>query len=170
MTVLLLYYKSVYCITWCHVPHIWLETTPCASLYCIACTVKWFNKCCYVPNRYSSRAARGRPFSPTITNGPPQCACFADLSEYIFPMLYNLGPYLSSDPILMAKVIRVGRAFLKEVSMFCVVLSLSCSVKPRDRFCVISILYLFAFVTESKHRHRSRQRRETGNYIKLLWQ
>ena len=65
--------------------------------------------------RYSSKAARGRPYSCKLSKGPAQCRMFTDLNNCVFPILFNLGPYLSFDPILMAKVIRVGRAFLKEV-------------------------------------------------------
>jgi THO complex subunit 2 len=70
-----------------------------------------FSLCC----RYSSKAARGRPYSCKLSDGPAQCRTFGDLTDCVFPMLFNLGPNLSFDPILMAKVIRVGRAFLKEV-------------------------------------------------------
>jgi hypothetical protein len=65
--------------------------------------------------RYSSKAARGRPYSYKLSTGPEQCRVFGDLTDCVFPLLFNLGPYLSFDPILMAKVIRVGRTFLKEV-------------------------------------------------------
>lgn len=71
----------------------------------------------YFSVRNSSKAARGRPYSYKISHGPAQCKIFTDLTDCVFPMLFNLGPYLSFDPILMAKVIRVGRAFLKEVCL-----------------------------------------------------
>ncbi|CAB4031219.1 THO complex subunit 2, partial, partial [Paramuricea clavata] len=64
--------------------------------------------------QYSSKAARGRPYPYKLSTGPEQCKVFGDLTDCVFPLLFNLGPYLSFDPILMAKVIRVGRTFLKE--------------------------------------------------------
>jgi len=33
-------------------------------------------------------------------------------------MLYKLGPYLSSDPVLFVKIVRVAKGFLKEVYIF----------------------------------------------------
>ena len=65
--------------------------------------------------RHSSKAARGRPYAP-VPGGPPQCKAFTDLSLYVFPMLLHLGPHLSTDPILMAKILRISKGFMKDVS------------------------------------------------------
>uniref|UniRef100_A0A672TCV9 THO complex subunit 2-like n=1 Tax=Sinocyclocheilus grahami TaxID=75366 RepID=A0A672TCV9_SINGR len=40
---------------------------------------------------------------------------FDDLSRGVFTMLCYLGPHLSHDPILFAKVVRLGKSFMKEV-------------------------------------------------------
>ena len=34
----------------------------------------------------------------------------------MFEMLYCLGPYMHSDPILLAKIVRLGRVFMKDKS------------------------------------------------------
>ncbi|CAH3126788.1 unnamed protein product [Porites lobata] len=63
--------------------------------------------------RHSSKAARGRPYAP-VPGGPPQCKAFTDLPHCVFPMLIHLGPHLSSDPILMAKILRISKGFMKD--------------------------------------------------------
>ncbi|XP_068717940.1 THO complex subunit 2-like [Montipora capricornis] len=63
--------------------------------------------------RHSSKAARGRPYVP-VAGGPPQCKAFTDLPHSVFPMLLHLGPHLSTDPILMAKILRIGKGFMKD--------------------------------------------------------
>uniref|UniRef100_A0A673M495 THO complex subunit 2 n=1 Tax=Sinocyclocheilus rhinocerous TaxID=307959 RepID=A0A673M495_9TELE len=40
---------------------------------------------------------------------------FDDLSRGVFTMLCYLGPHLSHDPILFAKVVRLGKSFMKEL-------------------------------------------------------
>ena len=69
--------------------------------------------------RHSSKAARGRPYAP-VPGGPPQCKAFTDLPHCVFPMLIHLGPHLSSDPILMAKILRISKGFMKDVRQFLV--------------------------------------------------
>ncbi|XP_026135329.1 THO complex subunit 2-like isoform X1 [Carassius auratus] len=39
---------------------------------------------------------------------------FGDLSRGVFTMLCYLGPHLSHDPVLFAKVVRLGKSFMKE--------------------------------------------------------
>uniref|UniRef100_A0A9J8A4E2 THO complex subunit 2 n=1 Tax=Cyprinus carpio carpio TaxID=630221 RepID=A0A9J8A4E2_CYPCA len=39
---------------------------------------------------------------------------FDDLSRGVFTMLCYLGPHLSHDPILFAKIVRLGKSFMKE--------------------------------------------------------
>ena len=65
--------------------------------------------------RHSSKAARGRPYVP-VPGGPPQCKVFTDLPHSVLPMLMHLGPHLSTDPILMAKILRITKGFMKDVS------------------------------------------------------
>ncbi|XP_072482055.1 THO complex subunit 2 isoform X7 [Notamacropus eugenii] len=45
---------------------------------------------------------------------PKQAESFEDMKKEVFNMLCNLGPHLSHDPILFAKVVRLGKAFMKE--------------------------------------------------------
>uniref|UniRef100_A0A4X2LDQ8 THO complex subunit 2 n=1 Tax=Vombatus ursinus TaxID=29139 RepID=A0A4X2LDQ8_VOMUR len=46
---------------------------------------------------------------------PKQVESFEDLREEVFSMLSHLGPNLSHDAILFAKVVRLGKAFMKEI-------------------------------------------------------
>uniref|UniRef100_A0A672JPU9 THO complex subunit 2 n=1 Tax=Salarias fasciatus TaxID=181472 RepID=A0A672JPU9_SALFA len=48
-----------------------------------------------------------------VPKGPAEN--FEDLRRDIFSMLGYLGPHLSHDPILFAKIVRLGKAFMKEV-------------------------------------------------------
>lgn len=47
---------------------------------------------------------------------PRQAETFEDLSKDVFTMLCYLGPHLSHDPILFAKIVRLGKSFMKEVN------------------------------------------------------
>uniref|UniRef100_G1RYH8 THO complex subunit 2 n=1 Tax=Nomascus leucogenys TaxID=61853 RepID=G1RYH8_NOMLE len=47
---------------------------------------------------------------------PKQAESFEDLRRDVFNMFCYLGPHLSHDPILFAKVVRIGKSFMKEVS------------------------------------------------------
>ena len=44
------------------------------------------------------------------------CSSLLDLYPCVFEMLYCLGPYMHSDPILLAKIVRLGRVFMKDKS------------------------------------------------------
>uniref|UniRef100_A0A8C6M6R7 THO complex subunit 2 n=1 Tax=Nothobranchius furzeri TaxID=105023 RepID=A0A8C6M6R7_NOTFU len=46
---------------------------------------------------------------------PQPAESFEDLRRDTFSMLCYLGPHLSHDPILFAKIVRLGKAFMKEV-------------------------------------------------------
>lgn len=46
---------------------------------------------------------------------PQPCLQYSQLADYVFPMLSKLGPYLSTDPVLFVKVVRVAKGFVKEV-------------------------------------------------------
>lgn len=48
---------------------------------------------------------------------PPPVESFEDLSKDVFTMLGYLGPHLSHDPILFAKIVRLGKSFMKEVTV-----------------------------------------------------
>ena len=67
---------------------------------------------------YSPRAAKGVPLSslpPGALENLQQCSRFSHLSSsHVMEMLLQLGPHVHTDPLLLAKVLRVGRAFLKE--------------------------------------------------------
>ncbi|KAL0176839.1 hypothetical protein M9458_029169, partial [Cirrhinus mrigala] len=45
---------------------------------------------------------------------PRPAESFEDLSRDVFTMLCYLGPHLSHDPILFAKIVRLGKSFMKE--------------------------------------------------------
>ncbi|XP_062856432.1 THO complex subunit 2 isoform X2 [Trichomycterus rosablanca] len=61
------------------------------------------------------RGAKGSVLKPLSSQqAPPPAESFEDLSKDAFSMLGYLGPHLSHDPILFAKVIRLGKSFMKE--------------------------------------------------------
>ncbi|XP_066928394.1 THO complex subunit 2-like [Clytia hemisphaerica] len=47
---------------------------------------------------------------------PQPCLQYSQLTDDVFPMLFKLGPYLSYDPVLFVKVVRVAKGFIKEYS------------------------------------------------------
>lgn len=62
------------------------------------------------------KGAKGTPVPPLQNKrAPKQVEHFEDLRKEVFSMLCYLGPHLSHDPILFAKVLRLGKAFMKEV-------------------------------------------------------
>lgn len=62
------------------------------------------------------KGAKGSPISSLPNKrAPKQADSFEDLRKEVFNMLCYLGPHLSHDPILFAKVVRLGKAFMKEV-------------------------------------------------------
>ena len=68
----------------------------------------------FVPS-YAPKATK--PSAPTLS--PKFCSpfrTFADLSPDFFQILSCVGPSLHSDPILLTKILRLGRAFFKEHS------------------------------------------------------
>ncbi|XP_064422604.1 THO complex subunit 2 isoform X2 [Latimeria chalumnae] len=61
------------------------------------------------------KGAKGSLIPPLQRKRAPKPAeSFEDLRKEVFNMLCYLGPHLSHDPILFAKVIRLGKAFMKE--------------------------------------------------------
>ncbi|XP_069468772.1 THO complex subunit 2 isoform X2 [Ambystoma mexicanum] len=61
------------------------------------------------------KGARGSKISPLRNKKAPKPAeVFEDLRKDVFSMLCSLGPYLSHDPILLAKIVRLGKALMKE--------------------------------------------------------
>jgi len=65
-------------------------------------------------NSYSIRAVKHRATTPSTPSGVHTCSEMEDLPVIVFDMLYQLGPGLHHDPVLMAKLLRLGRIFLKE--------------------------------------------------------
>ncbi|XP_044124914.1 THO complex subunit 2-like [Bufo gargarizans] len=60
------------------------------------------------------KGAKGsRVFSVCSKKAPKPVECFEDLRRDVFSMLCFLGPYLSHDPILLAKIVRLGKSFMK---------------------------------------------------------
>ncbi|KAG7282682.1 hypothetical protein CRUP_017608 [Coryphaenoides rupestris] len=61
------------------------------------------------------KGAKGRVLRPLRSCRAPRPAeTFEDLRQNTFSMLCYLGPHLSHDPILFAKVVRLGKGFMKE--------------------------------------------------------
>uniref|UniRef100_A0A8D0CBS1 THO complex subunit 2 n=1 Tax=Salvator merianae TaxID=96440 RepID=A0A8D0CBS1_SALMN len=61
------------------------------------------------------KGAKGTPIPPLQNKRAPKpVENFEDLRKEVFHMLCYLGPHLSHDPILFAKVVRLGKAFMKE--------------------------------------------------------
>ncbi|KAL7979484.1 hypothetical protein Chor_004642 [Crotalus horridus] len=64
------------------------------------------------------KGAKGTPVPPLQNKrAPKQVEHFEDLRKEVFSMLCYLGPHLSHDPILFAKVLRLGKAFMKEYQL-----------------------------------------------------
>ncbi|XP_070615984.1 THO complex subunit 2 isoform X1 [Erythrolamprus reginae] len=62
------------------------------------------------------KGAKGTPVPPLQNKRAPKpVEHFEDLRKEVFNMLCYLGPHLSHDPILFAKVLRLGKAFMKEI-------------------------------------------------------
>lgn len=62
------------------------------------------------------KGAKGRQMRPLRNKRAPRPAeSFDELRREVFGMLGYLGPHLSHDPILFAKVVRLGKGFMKEV-------------------------------------------------------
>ncbi|XP_051513509.1 THO complex subunit 2-like isoform X1 [Myxocyprinus asiaticus] len=61
------------------------------------------------------KGAKGGLMMPLRNKQAPRPAeSFDDLSRDVFTMLCYLGPHLSHDPILFAKIVRLGKSFMKE--------------------------------------------------------
>uniref|UniRef100_A0A8C9R991 THO complex subunit 2 n=1 Tax=Scleropages formosus TaxID=113540 RepID=A0A8C9R991_SCLFO len=61
------------------------------------------------------KGAKGRVLTPLQNKRAPKPAeTFEDLRREVFSMLCYLGPHLSHDPILFAKIVRLGKGFMKE--------------------------------------------------------
>lgn len=65
-------------------------------------------------SKFSPKAAQGNIYR-TCRGFPQPCLQYTQLDDFIFPMLSKLGPHISIDPVLMVKIIRVTKGFLKEV-------------------------------------------------------
>ncbi|XP_053555090.1 LOW QUALITY PROTEIN: THO complex subunit 2 [Bombina bombina] len=78
------------------------------------------------------KGAKGSRLSPLRSSKAPKpVECFDDLRRDVFIMLCFLGPYLSNDPILLAKIVRLGKAFMKEYQ------SDACKSEGRERMEVL---------------------------------
>uniref|UniRef100_A0A2K5EI19 THO complex subunit 2 n=1 Tax=Aotus nancymaae TaxID=37293 RepID=A0A2K5EI19_AOTNA len=61
------------------------------------------------------KGAKGSPVNALQNKrAPKQAESFEDLRRDVFNMFCYLGPHLSHDPILFAKVVRIGKSFMKE--------------------------------------------------------
>ncbi|XP_019513477.1 PREDICTED: THO complex subunit 2 isoform X5 [Hipposideros armiger] len=61
------------------------------------------------------KGAKGSPVDALQNKrAPKQAENFEDLRRDVFNMFCYLGPHLSHDPILFAKVVRIGKSFMKE--------------------------------------------------------
>ncbi|XP_043560804.1 THO complex subunit 2 isoform X1 [Chiloscyllium plagiosum] len=79
---------------------------------------------------------------PSLKNerAPKPVETFEDLRKEVFSMLCYLGPHLWHDPILFAKVVRIGKAFMKEHS--------SDGSKPDDKEKMDSLVSCFLSITD----------------------
>ena len=78
--------------------------------------------------RLAPKPARGRRLTIKLpankeaaqnTNTVYQAQSIEDLKTFAFPMLTQLGLHLSSDPVLLAKMLRIGREYLQKVGVPC---------------------------------------------------
>lgn len=63
-------------------------------------------------NSHMPKAANCRPVPPPV--GLEACHCYDDLPGPCLEMFFCLGPTLSGDPVLLAKIVRVAKGVLKE--------------------------------------------------------
>uniref|UniRef100_A0A668AZA5 THO complex subunit 2 n=1 Tax=Myripristis murdjan TaxID=586833 RepID=A0A668AZA5_9TELE len=72
------------------------------------------------------KGARGCVMRPLRNKRAPRPAeSFEDLRRDTFSMLCYLGPHLSHDPILFAKIVRLGKGFMKEETLLSCFLSIA---------------------------------------------
>ncbi|XP_075691887.1 THO complex subunit 2 [Rhinoderma darwinii] len=83
------------------------------------------------------KGAKGsRVYSLSSKKAPKQVECFEDLRRDFFSMLCFLGPHLAHDAILLAKIVRLGKAFMKEFQ------SDSSKVEDKERMEVLFSCFL----------------------------
>ena len=68
--------------------------------------------CCTSLVSLMPKAANCRPVPPPV--GLEPCRCYDDLPGPCLEMFFCLGPTLSGDPVLLAKVVRVAKGVLKD--------------------------------------------------------
>uniref|UniRef100_A0A3Q2NPJ1 THO complex subunit 2 n=1 Tax=Fundulus heteroclitus TaxID=8078 RepID=A0A3Q2NPJ1_FUNHE len=72
------------------------------------------------------KGAKGCAMQPLKNKRAPQpTESFEDLRKDTFSMLCYLGPHLSHDPVLFAKIVRLGKAFMKEEILLSCFLSIA---------------------------------------------
>uniref|UniRef100_A0A6Q2Z6K4 THO complex subunit 2 n=1 Tax=Esox lucius TaxID=8010 RepID=A0A6Q2Z6K4_ESOLU len=80
------------------------------------------------------KGAKGCVMRPLRNKRAPRPAeSFEDLRRDVFSMLCYLGPHLSHDPILFAKIVRLGKGFMKEDTL------LSCFLSVADQVLLPSL-------------------------------
>lgn len=62
----------------------------------------------------STALTKRRPV-PAKRAGVEPLTSFADLSRVAFPMVLYLGPHIATDPPLLVKLIRIGKAYMNKV-------------------------------------------------------
>ncbi|KAG2464146.1 THOC2 protein, partial [Polypterus senegalus] len=72
------------------------------------------------------KGAKGATICPLKNKKAPKpVETFEELRKEVFIMLCYLGPHLSHDPILFAKIVRLGKGFMKEETLLSCFLSIS---------------------------------------------
>ena len=83
------------------------------------------------------------------------CSKFIDINADIMDIMYTLGPLMSQDPILLAKIVRIGRAFLKDYYSTGsnslqqdspAIVSVSISLLYGIKFCVLYIYFTVVYI------------------------
>uniref|UniRef100_A0A452VJN7 THO complex subunit 2 n=1 Tax=Ursus maritimus TaxID=29073 RepID=A0A452VJN7_URSMA len=86
------------------------------------------------------KGAKGSPVNALQNKrAPKQAESFEDLRRDVFNMFCYLGPHLSHDPILFAKVVRIGKSFMKEKSRLSLEVILSCLLSITDQVLLPSL-------------------------------
>ena len=67
---------------------------------------------CISIHSIAPRAAKGKTLLVDVTT--IRCSKFLDITHDLMDIMFMLGPLMSQDPILLAKVVRIGRAFFKD--------------------------------------------------------
>ena len=78
------------------------------------------SSCCSLTCYFFRHSPRGTNLPILKSLSTPQCHSFSDFSELVLDKLQYLGPHLYSDPVLLCKIVRLGKVYFKDNDVFAV--------------------------------------------------